>query len=106
MKTVEISEATSPLSDYARGVAEETVVVTRKGRPVAALVKVGAHTDLENLKVTTDPRFMDMIERSRRLHPAGAGFTTAEVRAQLGLKAPRTRRARRASRPHRKTTRS
>ncbi len=86
MKTVEFAEATASLSDYARGVRRETVVVMRKGKPIATLMAVGPHTDLENLTVTTDPRFMAMIERSRRLHPAGTGFTTDEVRRYLAAR--------------------
>jgi prevent-host-death family protein len=94
VKTVELSAANASLSDYARHVREETVVVTRRGRPVAALMAVGPHTDLENLRVTTDPRFMAMIERSRRLCPPGTGLTTEELREQLRI--PRRKAKRKA----------
>lgn len=92
MKTVDLADATAPLSDYARAAERETVLVTRNGRPVAALVKVGRYTDLENLKVTTDPRFMAMIERSRRRQPPGSGSSTEEVRKRLGVEPRRQRR--------------
>jgi len=36
MKTVEMAEATAPLSEYARRVKDETVV-TLRGKPVATL---------------------------------------------------------------------
>ena len=40
MKTVEVAEATLPLSDYARGVKKEPVIITKEGKPVAALVSI------------------------------------------------------------------
>lgn len=86
MKTVELAEASASLSDYARRVRKETLLVTRKGKPLATLMAVGAHTDFENLTVTTDPCFMALIERSRRLYPAGTGLSSDELRQQLGIK--------------------
>jgi hypothetical protein len=50
---------------------------------VAALTPIGSQTDLENLAVSNDPEFRALIERSRRLYPAGSGLTTAEVRRKL-----------------------
>lgn len=83
MKTIEMAEATESLAKYATGSRHETLVVTRKGRPVAALTPIGSQTDLENLAVSNDPEFRALIERSRRLYPAGSGLTTAEVRRKL-----------------------
>ena len=91
MKTVELAEATASLSDYARGAAEEPVLVTQQGRPIAALVPVGAHTDLENLTVTTHPRFAAIMERSKARYQAEGGLSTEEVRRRLGLPRKRSR---------------
>ena len=57
--------------------------MSRQKRPVAALTPIGSQTDLENLAVSNDPEFRALIERSRRLYPAGSGLTTAEVRRKL-----------------------
>ena len=57
-----------------------------KKKTLATLITGGPHTDLENLTVTTDPRFMAMIERSRRLHPPGTGISSDDVRQDLGLR--------------------
>jgi prevent-host-death family protein len=83
MKTIEMAEATESLSKYATEARHETLVVTRKGRPVAALTPIGSQTDLENLGVSNDPEFRALIERSRRRYPAGSGLSTAEVRRRL-----------------------
>ena len=105
MKTVavELTEATASLSDYARRAGQQTVVVTRKGKPVATLIAAGSHTDLENVAVTTDPAFVAMIERSRRLYPAGTGLTTEQVREQLGLEPPKPSGRRRKRRSRRRS---
>jgi antitoxin (DNA-binding transcriptional repressor) of toxin-antitoxin stability system len=69
-KTVEITDATAPLSDYARKTGKEALIVMRKGRPVAALMPLDAHTGLENLVVTTHPTFRAIIERSAARYKA------------------------------------
>jgi antitoxin (DNA-binding transcriptional repressor) of toxin-antitoxin stability system len=83
MKTIEMAEATEPLADYARTNRKETLVITRKGRPIAALTPIGPTTDLENLAVSSSREFRELIARSRREHPPGTGLTTAEVRRAL-----------------------
>ncbi len=50
---------------------------------MAALTSIGSQTDLDNLAVSNDPEFRALIERSRRLYPAGSGLTTAEVQRRL-----------------------
>jgi prevent-host-death family protein len=94
LKTVELSEATAPLSDYARKIRKETVIVTRRGKPAAALMPVDVHTDLENLVVTTHPTFRSIIERSDARYRPEGGLSTGEVRARLTAQ----RKARRKSR--------
>ena len=85
MKTVELSEATSPLSEYAERAHDETLVVTEGGKPVAALVPI-EEVDLESLSLGTNPDFLALIEHSRaRCHP-GAGISTSEMRARLAAR--------------------
>lgn len=89
MKTLEMSEATGELSSYAEQVREEPVIVTRRGKPVMALVSI-ENADLETVSLSTDPRFLALIERSRALFPTGEGIPLDEVRRKHGL-APRPR---------------
>ena len=83
MKTIEMSEATAPLSEYARRAHKETVIVTRRGKPVAALMPVDANTDLENLVVTTHPTFQAIMDRSEARYRTEGGLSTEQVRARL-----------------------
>ena len=63
MKTVELAEANAPLSEYAREATKQTLVVTRKGKPILALMRLPPDADLENLSVTTHPTFQAIVQR-------------------------------------------
>lgn len=93
MKTVEMSEATASLSEYARRARKETVIVTRRGKPVAALMPVDVNTDLENLVVTTHPKFQAIMDRSEARYRAEGGLSTEQVRAQLAARRKTRRKA-------------
>ena len=64
MKKIEMDKATAPLSKYAREVSKEPVILTDKGKPVAALVQI-ENADLEIVALSTNPKFLALIERSR-----------------------------------------
>jgi antitoxin (DNA-binding transcriptional repressor) of toxin-antitoxin stability system len=85
MKTIEMAKATAPLAEYARKARKEPVVLTAKGRPVAALIAVG-NADLETVTLSTDPRFLAVIQRSRARQKAGGGISGEEMRRRLRLK--------------------
>jgi antitoxin (DNA-binding transcriptional repressor) of toxin-antitoxin stability system len=91
MKTLEIEQATEPLAAYARRVKKAPVLLTLHGRPVAALVSV-ANADAETIALSTNDRFLALIERSRVQHRAEGGVSTAEMRKRLGLTKPRQKR--------------
>jgi hypothetical protein len=64
MKTVEMANATESLAFFARGAAEEPLVVTEAGKPVAVLVAAG-EVDLETIAVRNNPVFQEIVETSR-----------------------------------------
>jgi prevent-host-death family protein len=82
MKTLELSEATGTLAEYAREVEGEPLVLTVDGSPVAALVSV-EQADLETISLTTNPRFIALIERSRARQKAEGGISSEEMRRRL-----------------------
>lgn len=85
MKMLEIAEATAPLAEYAQQVREEIIILTVRGRAVAALVPV-ENADLETVTLSTHPQFLSLIERSRVRQKAEGGISSAEMRRRLGLK--------------------
>jgi antitoxin (DNA-binding transcriptional repressor) of toxin-antitoxin stability system len=82
MKTLELSEATGTLAEYAREVEGEPLVLTIDGSPVAALVSI-EHADLETISLSANPRFIALIERSRARHQTEGGISSEEMRRRL-----------------------
>jgi antitoxin (DNA-binding transcriptional repressor) of toxin-antitoxin stability system len=82
MKTIDVADATDTLSDYARKGLKEALVVTRRGKPLLALTPI-RRRDWESIAVATNPKFLAVIERSRRSRRPG--LSTEEMRRRLGL---------------------
>jgi prevent-host-death family protein len=83
MKTVEMDKATRSLADCAREADQEPLVVTDHGKPVAVLLPL-ENTDLETASLSSNPRFIKLIERSRSRMRQEGGVSSAEVRRRLG----------------------
>jgi antitoxin (DNA-binding transcriptional repressor) of toxin-antitoxin stability system len=82
MRTVEIAKATLPLADYTKNVKKEPVVVTFRGKPIAALVGI-KNADMETVSLSNNPQFLALIERSRVRQKARGGISTEEMRRRL-----------------------
>jgi antitoxin (DNA-binding transcriptional repressor) of toxin-antitoxin stability system len=82
MKTVEVERATLPLSDYAKKVKKEPVIVTKGGMPVAALVSI-SNADIETVALSSNQKFIALIERSRKRKKAEGGSSAEEMRRRL-----------------------
>lgn len=82
MKTIEATKATLPLSDYTKEVANEPVIVTVKGKPVAALVGI-SNADIETVSLSNNPQFLNLIERSRSRQKTEGGISAEEMRCRL-----------------------
>ncbi|HKC13872.1 MAG TPA: type II toxin-antitoxin system prevent-host-death family antitoxin [Vicinamibacteria bacterium] len=86
MKIVELDEAKGSLSDYTRRNRRNAVVITRRGKPVAALLPLERGADLERLALSVNPRFRAILERSREEVRGGKVLSSHEVRRVFGLK--------------------
>jgi prevent-host-death family protein len=93
VKTIDISKTTGQLRDYAENARTEVVVVTRRGKPVAAVVGVDEF-DLESLSLSTNPQFVEMIAGARQRLEKEGGIPAAEMRRRLGLPRTKSRRKR------------
>jgi prevent-host-death family protein len=83
MKVIDKSDATATLAEYASQIENGPVIVTSGGRPVAALVPL-ENTDLESISLGTNPKFLDLIERSRARVKAEGGIPGDQIRARFG----------------------
>lgn len=85
MKIIEMAKATAPLAEYAQDVDKEPIILTKKGKPIAALVTI-ENADLETVTLSTNPKFLALIERSRTRQKTEGGISSKEMRRRLQLK--------------------
>jgi antitoxin (DNA-binding transcriptional repressor) of toxin-antitoxin stability system len=84
MKIVEIAEANATLAEYTSELAESPVIFTENGQPIAALVTL-ENVDLETISLSTNPKFIELMERIRSQRCAEHGISSNEMRRKLGL---------------------
>ncbi|HET7295141.1 MAG TPA: hypothetical protein VFM88_22175 [Vicinamibacteria bacterium] len=96
MKTVEITEAS--LADYGREGDERTWVLTRDGKPVAAVLPIPPGMDAETFALSHNADFIKIINRSWKDYEQKGGIPLDEVRRKHGLKPKAVRSATRRSR--------
>ena len=82
MKTLDITKATAPLSDYARKIRKNPVILTQNGRPIAALISL-ENADAESICLSNNKQFVALMEKSRARHKAEGGISSAEMRRRL-----------------------
>ena len=79
MRIAPLAEVKAKLSAYIdRSKTEGPVIITRNGRPVAVLIAPEDENDLESLVLGRSPRFLAMLERSRKSLREGKGLSEAE----------------------------
>jgi len=82
MKAIEISEALGSLSDYAKELGEEIIVVTSNRKPIAALVSL-KKVDRESLALSTNPEFMEIIQAARTEFQSGKKLSLEEMKKEV-----------------------
>jgi len=94
MKAVEITDTT--LADYGRRPRKDTWVLTRRGKPVAAVVPINSEAELETLGLSHNPRFIEIVNRSWASYKKDGGGSLEEMRRRHGpgRKVNRRRKAR------------
>lgn len=90
MKTVEITEAS--LADYGREAREQTWVLTRGGKPVAAVVPIPPGMDPETFALSHNADFIEIINRSWKGYEEKGGTPLEEVRRKYGIRRRTPRR--------------
>src|ERR1043166_1372002 len=96
MKTMTVFEARNHFARTLEAAKEDVIIVTRNGRPVAAIQGID-DDDVEDLLLERSERFWTMIAQARR----GKPVTIEALRKEVGGRAPAAGR-RSASRSHRR----
>lgn len=92
MNRVEMAMATGPLSGYVNQARKEPLVVTRRGRPVAAVVPIKG-VDLEALSLSTNSVFIAIIARARARYKAEGGISIEDMRRKYRTQVRATRKS-------------
>ena len=84
MKKVELRQASAPLSEYALKAKKGPIIVTKAGKPVAAVVPI-RNADAETVSLSTNRQFLAIMERSRTRLKKEGSISAKEIRRRLGL---------------------
>lgn len=79
MKTIALSEIKDRLSDYLRQAEDESIVITRHGKPAGLLVGFSSEDDWFDYRLEHDERFLARISEARASVRAGQRIRLEEV---------------------------
>jgi prevent-host-death family protein len=79
MKQVALSEVKDDLSRYLRLAEEDSIVITRHGKPAGVLIGFATEDDWLDYRLEHDPRFLERIERARESLRAGLGVRLEDI---------------------------
>lgn len=82
MKTLELKDASKPLSDYAARLDAEGIVLTSKKKPVAALVSLKG-ADKEILALSMSAAFGKLIRQARSEVKRGKVVSLRQLKQEL-----------------------
>jgi PHD/YefM family antitoxin component YafN of YafNO toxin-antitoxin module len=101
MKAMKLPKEIESFLNVAETAAQETLVFTKKKRPVAALISL-KKVDRESLALSTNPQFLTIIKAARKEIRAGKTVSLEVLEKEYGVTAPnkrieRSRKTRRSS---------
>jgi prevent-host-death family protein len=79
MKEIPLSEIKDRLSEYLRLAEEETIIITRHGKPAGVLVGFADEDDWFDYRLEHDERFLRRISQARASLRAGQGIRLEEI---------------------------
>ena len=82
VKSVEVIEAQESLARYVGQAAAGPIVLMSDGRPVAALVSL-KNVDLESFLLSSNPKFISILEESSERQQREGGISVDEIRRRL-----------------------
>ncbi len=84
MTKIELKKASGPLSKYAQQARKSPVIVIKRGKPFAAVVPI-SNADEETVSLSTNRKFLAIIERSRSRVRKEGGISAKEMRRRLRI---------------------
>ena len=85
MKIASLAEIKNKLSFYVNAARQSPVIITRNGKPVAAIVPIEDEDDLDSLMLAHSPRFQKLLADADERIKRSGGIPLAEVKRRLAL---------------------
>ena len=79
MKEIALSEIKDRLSEYLRLAEEETIIITRHGKPAGVLVGFATEDDWFDYRLEHDERFLARIATARESLRTGKGVKIEDI---------------------------
>jgi hypothetical protein len=83
VKKIELHEATERLAEYVKRIDEEPAIIVHEGIALAALLPL-ENVDYETVELSTNAKFIEILERSRAQYKKAGGISSEEMRRQFG----------------------
>ena len=84
MTKVQFKKASGPLSEYAEKARKDPIIVIKRGKPFAAVIPI-RNADEETVALSTNRKFLRIIDRSRARAKKEGSLSASELRRRLGL---------------------
>jgi prevent-host-death family protein len=84
MTKVEFKKASGSLREYATKARKDPIIVVKRGKPFAAVVPI-RNADEETVALSTNRKFLKIIDRSRARVKKEGSISPNEIRRRLGL---------------------
>lgn len=97
MKAMKLPKEIQSFLDVAEAAEGETLVFTRKKRPVAALVSL-RRVDRESVALSTNPQFLKIIETARKEVRTGKTISLEALQKKYRVTAPNKKKRARKTR--------
>jgi PHD/YefM family antitoxin component YafN of YafNO toxin-antitoxin module len=82
MKTIDLKKAQKPLSEYANECNDEILILKSNDKPVAAIVSL-KNVDMESISLSTNPEFMQIINKSRKDFKSGKKISIEAMKNKI-----------------------
>lgn len=83
MKIASLAEVKNRLSYFVEASSDSPIVITKNGKPVAAIVNIASEDDLDSLLLAHSPRFQRLLADADASIDRSGGLPLAEIKRRL-----------------------
>jgi hypothetical protein len=84
MKTIELLPSEKLISDYIKESKKQTIIFTKKRKPIAAIISLG-NIDDEALALSSNEEFLEIIQNARKEFRAGKKLSLVEMKKEISV---------------------